>query len=233
MPARSCLLILVPLLYCVPGLCQTIRGDVVDADKKPLAGVKIENVYTTLEITSGEQGAFIIAAAKGQLLEFNKPGYKTARVRIPQGYIPPYFRIIMQKGIQEIKDVNIASNRYDPRDDSLRYYELYKHELEFPKLTTFEAMHHPFSALSGKNREIWKFQDTYIQNEQDKYVDRTFNQRIITKVTGLKGDSLTTYMRRFRPTYDQLRGMNDYAFYNFIKTTVKTYRNRNTPRNAQ
>ena len=41
------------------------------------------------------------------------------------------------------------------------------------------------------------------------------------------------YMRRYRPTYDQLRSMGDYTFYNFIKTTAKQYRGRNTPRNAQ
>ncbi len=234
MPARAIIQLLILLLPFMQGMAQTIRGEVLDLDdKSPLTDVKIENIYTSLEISSGAQGAFLIAAARGHLLEFNKQGYKTARVRIPDGFVPPYFRILMKKGITDIKEIKVVPNRYDPRDDSMRYRELYKHELEFAKLSTFESIAHPFSALSRQNRQIWQFQGTYEQYEQEKYVDRTFNAEIITKFTGLKGDSLTAYMRRFRPGYYQVRSMNDYAFFNYIKTTVKTFRRHDSPRSAQ
>jgi len=218
------------LLLCglsIPSIGQTIRGDVMDMDtKKPVSGVEIQNIYTLLDITTDDAGTFIMAANSGQLLEFKKPGYKTARVRVPQGYVPPYFRILIKKGINEIDQDIIAvhNNRYDYREDSIRYHELYKTALDFPKLSGLEVVQSPFSALSKKNREIWQFQDDYKDFEKEKYVDKTFNEELVSKFTGLKGDSLHYFMRRYRPTYEQLKSMNDYTFYNYIKSSARRYR---------
>jgi hypothetical protein len=233
MPVRGLLL----FLLCIArfsAVAQAIRGEVLDnEDKRPVAGVVIENIHTSLSISTDNNGSFLIAAAGGQLLEFRKPGFKTTRVRVPMGYIPSFFRIIMKKGLPVIQEVEMPPNRYDYRRDSIRYHELYKHELEFPKLSGFDMIAHPFSAMSSRNREIWQFQEDYEEFEKEKYVDRTFNAALITKFTGLKGDSLRTYMRRYRPSYPQLRSMNDYTFFNFIKTSVKYFRNADSPRGAQ
>jgi hypothetical protein len=142
--------------------------------------------------------------------------------------------IIISKGVNEVKDMDVARNyRYDYKSDSIRYHDIYAHELDFPKLGGIDMVASPFSALSGKNREIWRFQEDYDAFEKEKYVDRTFNESVITKFTGLTGDSLHYFIKRYRPTYDQLRNMNDYTFYNFIKTSVYKYRNMNNSRNGQ
>ena len=235
MPARALFVLFLLSMFRFTAVAQAIRGEVLDMDNKhPIEGVSIENIYTSLNITTDPQGAFLIAANSGQLLEFKKTGYKTARVRVPQGYVPPYFRIIMKKGISEIQDMSIThSNRYDYTNDSLRFHELYKHELDFPKMSGIDMIAHPFSAMSGKNREIWRFQEDYDYFEKEKYVDKTFNEEIITKISGLQGDSLHYFMRRYRPTYEELRGMNDYTFFSFIKSSAHNYRVQNTPRGAQ
>lgn len=228
MPAKASLLLFFMFVIRLAASGQTIRGEVVDNEdrKQPIADVTIENIYTSLSISTSNTGAFIIAAASGQLLEFKKEGYKTVRVRIPQGYVPSYFRIMMKKGFAELKNPQIAQgNRYNYSSDSTRFHDLYKHELDFPKMSGMDMIASPFSALSGKNREIWRFQEDYEQFEQEKYVDKTFNEAVVTKYTGLTGDSLHYFMRRFRPSYEQLRNMNDYAFFNFIKMGAYHYRN--------
>jgi len=227
MPVKALLLVFILCLFHPPVMCQTIRGEVVDMDnKQPLTDVSIENIYTGLDISSDSKGAFIIAAAGGQLLEFKKQGFKTTRVRVPMGYIPPYFRIIMKKGITEIQNVDLAGkNRYDYTEDSIRYHDVYKHELDFPKMSGIDMVASPFSALSKKNRQVWNFQEETANFEKEKYVDKTFNPELVTKFTGLKGDSLRYFMKRYRPTYEQLKSMNDYSFYSFIKKSVYTYRN--------
>lgn len=214
---------------------QTIKGEVLDmSDKHAVADVSIENIYTSVKITTNADGGFFIAALGGELLEFKKNGYKTVRVRIPKGYMPNYFRIIMTKGISDLKEINVAkTTRYDYTADSIRFHEIYKHELEFPKMSTFDMIAHPFSAMSSRNREIWQFQDDYDATEKEKYVDKTFNESLVTRFTGLTGDSLHYYMKRYRPTYEQLTNMNDYTFFNYIKSSVHQYRTRNTPRGAQ
>ena len=225
-------------LYCLMGcsaVAQAIKGEVLDMETKtPVSGTSIENIYTSFAVSTDPGGGFIIAATSGQLLEFKKTGYKTVRVRIPKGYVPSYFRIIMQKGISEIQPVYVThSSRYDYTSDSIRFHELYKHELDFPTLSALDMIAHPFSALSKKSREIWKFQDDYTEFEKEKYVDRTFNGEIVTRFTGLTGDSLHYFLKRYRPSYEQLKSMNDYTFFNFVKHSVVTYRIGDMQRSAQ
>ncbi len=230
-------IILLFVLTCIsrPMTAQTIKGEVIDRDSKhPIAGVTIENIYTSLGVTTNEQGGFIIAASKDQLLEFKRSGYETVRVRIPNGFIPPYFKIIMQHGITSMSNMLAANNnRYDYTQDSIRFHDLYKHELDFAKLSAVGSIAHPFSAMSKKNREVWRFQENYAAGEKEKYVDRTFNAELITKFTGLTGDSLKYYMVRYRPSYEELKNMNDYSFFTYIKRTTYTYRNHSRGRGAQ
>ena len=214
-------------------IAQTIRGEVVDKEtKRPIENVSIENIHSSKSMITDSTGTFLISAAKGELIEFKKSGYKIERVRIPMGYLPAYFKIILQRGVANVPYVT-HNNRYDYHDDSIRFYELYKHELEFPKLSGIEMIASPFSALSKKNREIWQFQEDYTYYEQEKYIDKTFNEALITKFTGLAGDSLRNYMRRNRPSFEQLKSMNDYSFYTYIKQSVYKYRHLTMPRGAQ
>ena len=78
--------------------------------------------------------------------------------------------------------------------------------------------------MGEKKRQIWAFQKEYNYWEQQKYVDYTFNERLVTNLTDLKGDSLQIYLKKFRPSYEQLRNMNEYTFYFYIKETAELYR---------
>lgn len=204
----------------MPSFAQNIKGEVVDMDeKKPMSGVSIENIYTNTHTTTNTEGKFLISAAKGELLEFKKQGYQTAHVRIPDGTIPPYFKIILE----HVWMAPLYAGG-DWVTDSSNEYEIYKHELEFPKMTTLDMIQHPFTAMSKQNQEIWQFQKDYEYTEEQKYIDYKFNKKIITKLTGLSGDSLIAYMRRYRPGYQQARQMSDYNFYSYIRHTVLQYR---------
>lgn len=204
---------------------QAIKGEIIDMEtQQPIDNVNIQNIHTNFGMLSDDKGHFFIAADKGQLLEFRKMGYKTVRVRIPEGNVPPYFKILMRKGPIELPDAYIIANRTGYQADSIRYHELYKHELDVPQMSALDKIQHPFTALSKHNREVWAFQKDYEYTQQQKYIDYTFNKGLVTKLTGLTGDSLYSYMRRFRPSYQQLRSMDEYTFYNFIKFTVKRYR---------
>lgn len=215
------------LLFISPTLRAQfpVSGVLTDAgDGKALPNVSIENVHTQLGTTSDSAGQFSLTVNKGQLVEFRKLGYKTTRVRIPEGAVPPFFRIMMEKGAIELQEVLVRDRFRDYKTDSLRYRELYKRQLDFPELTGLQAIQHPFSALSKKNRQIWAFQKEYSAFEQMKYVDYTFNERLIKSLTDLSGDSVNRYRMAYKPSYIMLRNMSEYDFYNYIKRTVARFR---------
>lgn len=205
---------------------QPMQGHVMDvSNKQPVEGVVVHNIFTEQKIESNNTGAFSLKVDEGQLVEFRKAGYKVLRVRIPQGKRPSYFKVMMQKQGTDVVDyMHTREAAPDYKTDSMRYYALYKEALEFPRLTGYEVIQHPFSAMSKKNRQIWAFQNEYQFYQEQKYIDYTFNSKLIGQVTGLAGDSLQSYMELFRPTYQQLRAMSEYNYYNYIKWTAQRYR---------
>lgn len=215
-------------LLVVHGMAQgqVIQGQITDvASGKPIYDVLVQNLHTSTAINTDDDGKFSLAAGKGQLIEFSKEGYKALRVRLPNGTFPSYFKVVLEKSIP----MPIADASAPPKDyasDSVKYYALYKRELDFPRFTVLDAVQHPFSAMSKRNQEIWEFQKEFEFYQQQKYIDYTFNAKLIHSITGLQGDSLQTYMQMFRPTYDQLRNMNEYTYLNYIKRTAQAYKER-------
>jgi len=208
---------------------QKITGVIADMQTgQPLREVSIHNVHTGTGIHTDSNGRFTIDVAGDQLIEFSKTGYKTEKVRVPQGVLPPYFKIFLKKAPAQQQDYLARGRNW--KEDSMKMYALYKHELEFPKMTTLDMINHPFSALSKKNRQIWAFQDEYAMLEQEKFIDYTFNETLVTNMTGLQGDSARAYLRMYRPTYQQLRNMSEYDFYNYVTRTVGAFRSGYDPK---
>jgi hypothetical protein len=204
---------------------QVIKGDVSEINlSKPLGNVTIVNVHTDSNVITDSNGRFAMAAEKGHLIEFRKIGYKTVRIRVPAGTAPSYYKIILQKGPIELEQFDIAAKGHDYKKDSLSYYELYKNALEFPELTGLDAIQHPFSALSKKNQRIWAFQKEYASFEREKFIDYTFNEKVVKNLTGFQGDSVQIYLKKYRPSYDAIRSMNDYQFYKYVKESVENFR---------
>jgi len=205
---------------------QTIQGQIIDvSDNKPLEDVAIQNIHTETGVRSGDDGKFMLDAGKGQLVEFRKEGYKVLRVRLPNGTFPAYFKVVMEKqNTQPVYDPNGPPKDYP--SDSAKYYALYRREIEYPKLTGMDAIRHPFSAMSKRSQEIWEFQKEFEFYQQQKFIDYTFNPKLVNTITGLTADSLHVYMQMFRPTYQQLRSMNEYTYYNYIKVTAAAFRER-------
>lgn len=205
-----------------------MQGKILDHNTKlPVKDVQVLNVHTGDVMVCDEEGVFKMSVTGGNLVEFRKDGYKIIRVRVPEGKLPSYFKVIMQEAGTEVVDYVYARGAApDYKTDSMRYRRIYGSTLDVPKLTGLDVIRHPFSAMSKKNQQIWAFQDEYKWYQEQKYIDYTFNEDLINKVTGLGGDSLQSYMRMFRPTYKYLRSMNEYAYLNYIKTTVDAYRRR-------
>lgn len=191
----------------------------------PLEGVEVLNIYTSQNIFSDSSGLFEIDVEAGHLLEFRTLGYDIARVRIPNGALPKFYNIGMKVGSITLDEVNVWElGRGKWGSDSARTAATYESILKHYKLEGLDVLQHPFDALSKFNRQIWAFQKHYEFFEKEKYIDYTFNERLIGQLTQLGGDSVQVYMRQYRPGYDMLRNMNLYEFYDYIQKTVAQFR---------
>ncbi len=70
----------------------------------------------------------------------------------------------------------------------------------------------------GKNKTpISKLQQTLLRDEQSNYVAQVFSRQKVVELTHLKGDSLQTFMDKYRPSAGVARTMNDYEMMIYIK----------------
>lgn len=206
-----------------------IIGNVEELTSRiPLVNVSILNIHTNEETRSSTNGDFKIKANNNDLLVFKINGYKTVRVRIPNNPVPSYFKIQMQAELPKyvVKD----SLTGDWVKDSTRYARMYARELGFSRFSASDYLLHPFSAMFN-NKMYWKFQDHYKWFEDLKLVnDYAFSNEILKKLTNLPPDSTEIYRKRFALSADQVRSMNKYDLYLYIKETVEYYRTGVHPR---
>lgn len=218
-------LLLLFLLLPALSFAQRITGIVVTETGAPISDVAIQNIHSEEKLISPADGRFAINVKSGQLVEFHKLGYRTARIRIG-GMVSPFYRIILEPGAQELQEVEVRNRFTDFKHDSLYYHNLFKRQIDYPVVTGWRAFQSPFSAMSRANQQMIHFQKEYAWLEEQKYVDYTFNEKLIAQLTGLKGDSAVAYMRRYRPSYDMLRAMPEYDFFSYVKQTVYIWRER-------
>ena len=86
--------------------------------------------------------------------------------------------------------------------------------------------------LTRSNAPVFKMQKTLLKNEENNYLDEVFSKQKVTSETGLKGDSLNSFIDRYRPSISEAKKMTSYDLIIYIRKTyaefIKTYRNENS-----
>lgn len=203
---------------------QNVKGKVIDAlDLKPMSMVLVHNIHTDQKVYTDENGNFQISGGKDELIEISDFGYKTVRVRLFENSIK---NLEIKLHIQPVEydEVVVFQRNPNRKIDSIQTAEIFKRSLEFKKLDALETINHPLTAFSKSNRQKWAFQERYEKMEKEKFVEYTFNDEIIQKLTNLGSDSIQLYKNKFRPQYEWFEYWNHYQYYNYIIKTVEIFR---------
>jgi len=216
------LILIIP--QCI--IAQTIiKGEVRDLENNSfLENVNIKNIYTLKGMTIQKDGQFQIEVRKGELIELTKIGYQTIRIRIMSEKEPAFYKLVMNKAPIMLREVDIRGKPLDFKKDSIRYREVYDIVLRKEKRDEIDMRSMPLAMLSKKNRQEWAFQEMYEKWEQEKYIDFTFNEKLVSRITYLKDDELKQFMKQFRPDYNFLRTVSDYEYLDYIKHCYFIYK---------
>jgi hypothetical protein len=215
-------------------MAQQIKGIVQDRDNKAvLIGVQLLNIYNNATAFTDSSGNFNITANKGELIEIRCAGYRTTRFRLTNGSIPPYFKLYLDKLVVLNPDQYASSTLSQYQIDSIKQHELYRTTLDYPRMAAMQQIESPFTAFSRSNQMKWAFQDSYAQFEREKFIDFSFNENLVSQLTGLTGADLSAYMKHYRPSYQALRNMTQYDYYNYIKRTAEQFKKSGRPSNIR
>jgi len=230
------LVLLIILFTCHNAYSQKITGFVMDKDtKQPVSGalVSLGNSHTLTNIS----GAFEIAIpALYDSLKIIHFAYKPYFAAVAKG--SNVLRIELEPKVTKLNEVTIHGNR-DFKQDSIENRNAFAKQFNYtgPKVMdafTGNSDKQPgdiisinplllIAALTKKSTPEYKFKKMLISDEHEQYVDEHFNNGIVSRTTGLLGDTLSVFLTQYRPTYEFVLKATDYDMEIYIKESLKKF----------
>ncbi|MBL7683131.1 MAG: carboxypeptidase-like regulatory domain-containing protein [Flavipsychrobacter sp.] len=207
---RQFLLIYFLLIYSTT-YAQTISGIVTEAQTgQSLYPVSVINVSTQQTVYTNQFGAFTINVEEGQQLVFSMVGYKEQRKYITAELIKNGIKVALPILSYELNEF-ILRPKYTPYQlDSLRRRSTYKRTLAWQRTNSVMS---PVSfiadRISKKSRSRLEFQRNFIKWEGEKFIDTRYTPELVSKLTGLTGDSLGHFMNAYPMEYDYARNATE------------------------
>jgi len=222
-------LLLLLLLGCTGAGAQlvTIRGNVYDATRRtPLEAVSV--------LTSGGKGtltdslgAYEIKLLSTDTIYFNYQGKATNKFAV-KDITTRQLDISIQVNVAELPTVTIRSRNYIL--DSLQNRRDYKKAFDFtkPKLETTESGNLSVTSLINmfrvnRNRQMMSLQKRLLEQEQDKYIEKRYNKRLVLRLTGLLQPQIDSFMNAYRPGYHFTLTLNDIELGYYIQKCFEHY----------
>lgn len=120
-----------------------------------------------------------------------------------------------------LQEVTIFTDTY--REDSLINRLEYSSLFDPPQEDNINV-----SAIVGlfkfrKNKTRKLTQQRLLEQEQEAYIDYKFSPKLITRITGLKGEELKEYRRIYRPSYEFIVLSSEVQYYQYIIDSAKEF----------
>lgn len=230
-------------LFSLPAFAQHLSGIVLDRNTllpvaHATAATHTQTVLTTV------LGQFNLANVnKGDTVRISCVGYKPHLLVFAQP-VSDTIRMYLEPNVTALKSVVIIGKR-DPKADSLRLRKDFSTVFEHKNATVKDAFitRDPYvyrwndyitstnnattlvsvnllsvlDLLNGNKAPVSKLQKTLLKEEEYDYIDRKFSKQKVTEITHLKGDSLQTFMDKYRPSSAEAKKMTDYEVMVYIK----------------
>jgi len=222
------LIVLLLLSACVKA--QIFTGKILaDSTGKPIAATLITHAAQS---ASNNNGEFVIrVVGVGDTIRVFAMGYKPFLYPV-RSTKQERLVIHLKPNTILLNDVLIKAER-NHQKDSLDRRRDYNHVFNYqpPKVTdafngnpsgvpfAFVSINllTIFEALTKNSDPKYKLKKLLLKDEQADYVATRFNRGLVTRISGLKGDSLNMFWDKYYPTVDWVKKASDYDIIVYIK----------------
>lgn len=239
MSLKFFILSLMLLTFPALGFCQTyLRGNIfVYSNDTPVPGASVTNLTTGKTMLATPAGTYVIEARNKDIVVFSFTGLTSDTVRVEEQLLKTGYDVGLREDPYTLKNVTVTSNY---QLDSLRRRKQYSRYFEKgPGITGgnrppdgFGISVSPISHFSKKSREQRKFRKQLLKNEEEAYIDYVFSPVWVSKLTGLKNDSLRQFMYEYRPSYKLARTLDHADMIVYINDRYKAFL-RSSNKNAK
>ncbi len=228
------------LFFSIAGISSSqvlIQGKVFDISKKtPLEAVAVLTNSGKGAITDS-LGRYTLNARETDTIYFSFMGKNTNKFPVSDIKDHLNFDISIHVMANELPGVTVKNRNYllDSIQNRKDYAKIFNYRKPTLKLSTnpnytpggvgaaFDLTEIINMFRFKRNRQILSLQKRLLQQEQDKYIDKRFSKRFITKITSLKEASLDSFMLFYRPPYEFLLAVNDLELGVYIQKCYKHF----------
>lgn len=204
---------------------QSLMGVVTDAATgQPMYLVSVQNERTKQGTTTDQKGLYTLPAQPGDIVVFTFVGYNTVRLQKPTSVLIATQNVTMYAAETELKEFTLRPGLTKYQRDSIERQQIYKLPLQ---RTRPQAITSPASAIaelfSKKAKRVYAFQKTFAAGEMEKYVDTRYTPELVTKLTGITGDTIGHFMYAYPMPYDFARSATDLELKMWIRSNYKAW----------
>lgn len=227
------LCIMSQLLFVARGSSQIIiSGTVYDSTKLYVVpGVRVASTSGLTTITDS-LGAYHIKVTERDSLSFFYRGKSTIKFPVKDMGNYTAFDISLHVRVSAkyklLKGVTVFADNYhrDSSENRMEYSKIFN--FEKPRISSSYEEGGPagldLDQLIGmfnykRKRENIAFQNRLVEDEKERYVNYRFSPKVIQRATGLSGDTLLKYRKRYMPSYDFVVSSTLAQFYEYILNT--------------
>lgn len=216
-----------------------LQGTVYDYfSKRPLDAVTVQTTAGFHTITDST-GKFTISVSLKDSVWFSYLSKNTLHYPIDTIRNLYNFEIALYVDAAWLPAVKVRNKNYN--QDSVLNREEYAKVFNFRKPTVKLSAASPSNYTPGsvtvgldinefinmfrfrRNRQILSMQERLLQQEEDKYISHRYTKYLVSKLTGLKGNALDSFITISKPSYELLQNMNDLELGYYIQQIYLIY----------
>lgn len=231
------------LLFCLIGALSgtwrearaqaVITGRVQDAATgAPLYPATVLDTTSGVAVYADSAGYYRLEVRPGDAIRFSYLGFYSETFQVPVGLTRMIHDVKLISRKQKLQQVEVrAMTPY--QQDSLERAQAFGDYMnqpdtrlldrQPPETGGFGLTLHPFSYFSKGERRKRQFQKSFPQLEREAFIDSRYTPELVTRLTGLRGDSLRQFLYRFRPEYSFTRQASDLEFWSWIKMQYRAW----------
>lgn len=210
---------------------KTVDGIVFDKESKDrIATVIVHNITAGTSVFNNLKGEFTIAAQTGDVLVFSRAEYHSDTLKVQNNFHLAVYMAPLAIRLREVtvhdtaltpaKRLAATKHEFSKAYGPLAYNDYLSTSPGSGAGLSIDAIYNSLSK-SGRNAERLReiIQTDYEQNA----IDYRFNRTYVGKITGLTGEKLTAFMRRYRPGYYTVSTANEYEFVAMIRNNLRRF----------
>lgn len=208
-----------------------LRGVIIDGEtKQPLSPVNVVDNANSQSTATSDRGLFYLSAKNGDVISFSYIGYHTIQRLANTDTVMHIEMFPLSVSLQEY----VLHPEYTPyQQDSVEMVTRYSTELnKKPVKVGFSSANgggftgligRPVQKMSKSYKQNKKFKENFQREQEQKYIDTRYTQKLTSALTGITGDSLAMFMNTYPLEYKFARTATDLEIKMWIRGNYRDY----------